>query len=212
MDGSSLEAEVERPIIRGDHRRSADADKRLLRPRRPVAHRPPAVKLLDAIKICTRNDNGLTIAGPRHHERERCDYTASGKCGFDMRKTVSGKGSAVLPHEDNICAIAAKLAPQLGLDIDVEIQHGSGDGSGHDHGKQRGGSASATQHGGAHQHSQKHGGMRRLCAARSHLPRGIRNAGAHSSPRKANTGSSPTALWIAAVLPANVTITAIARI
>src|SRR5260370_6239004 len=131
---------------------------------------------------------------------------------FHGRERVRGKGSAAIPHQNDVRAVVAELAPQLGLDIDVEIQHRRGDGGSHDHGKQGRSSASATEHSGPHQHPQKHGGMRRLLAVDGDLLRGIRDTTAHISPRKANTGSSSTALRIAAALPAKVTATAMARI
>src|SRR5258708_24040069 len=131
---------------------------------------------------------------------------------FHVLERVRGKGSAAIPQQNDVRAVVAELAPQLGLDIDVEIQHRRGDGGSHDHGKQGRSSASATEHSCPHQHPQKHGGMRRLRAVDGDLLRGIRDTTAHISPRKPNTGPSSTALRIAPALPAKVTATAMARI
>jgi hypothetical protein len=117
------------------------------------------IKLSNPLEIRTHNYNSLIVAGPRYDQRKRRNQTAAGKNRFRVRERVSRKGSAVPPYEDNVRAVIAELAPQLGLHVDVEIQHGSGNRGGHDHGKQCRSSPSATQHGGPYQHPKKHGRM-----------------------------------------------------
>src|SRR5712671_6909023 len=212
MNRASLKAEIERLIVRRYHPHGADSDQHLFRRRRPVTHRPPAIKLSHSLKIRPRNHNGLAVAGARHYERERRNHPTPGDHRLCLRNCVRGKGSAVPADQNDVRPIVAKLAPQFGLNVHVNIQHRRSDSCRHNHGEQCSRRASSPQHRRAQQHTHKHRSMRSVLPVGGYIWRGMRSSDVHSSPRKANTGSSPTALRIAAALPAKVTITAIISI
>src|SRR5437763_9297248 len=98
------------------------------------------------------------------------------------------------------------------MHIYIEDEHRGGNSRGHHQGEQRGRGATSTENGRANQHAQQHGAMGSVLAASGQIARLVRHGRAHNSPRNAKTGSSLTALRIAAALPPNVTITAMARI
>src|SRR5215472_14039155 len=177
-----------------------------------MANRPPPIQLLHAVEIRTRNHDRLTVTGPRHNQSKWSYHSASRQHSVDTRKRFSGKGSAILPHENDVGAVVAEFTLQLGLDIDIQIQHGCRHRRGDDHGKQSRSRPAPPQHCRSQKHAHKHRSMPSPSAAGRQIPRVMRHRRAHSSPRRANTGSMVTARRIAIALPAKVTITAIARI
>ena len=74
----------------------------------------------------------------------------------DCRQSIGRQVLSVLGDHNDVGAIFAKFAAQLGLDIHVEVEHGGGDRGSHHHGQQGRGSAATPQDGGAHQHAQEH--------------------------------------------------------
>ena len=124
----------------------------------------------------------------------------------------AGREVPSLPHHNNVRAIIAELSPQFRLHVDIKIQHCRCHGRRHHHCNQRCSRPSAPQHRRPHQHAHKHRRMRRLARLSATLWARLRQISVHNSPRSAYTGSRPTAFRIAAALPANVTIIAIARI
>src|SRR6185312_8384212 len=208
-NAAALKAEVEGLSRCAQNNGGMGANERIVGSLRPRGYRPPAaIQLLCLLEVRSSNDHRTSIRSAGNGVGKGNRYASAAQSRADGGQRIVGEALAVPGDHDDIGAVLAKLASQLGLNIHIKVEHRRGHGGRHDHSQQSRGCPPTAQDRGAPQHAQEHRSVGRGGAAPGDAA-GLRRA--QASPRRAYTGSNFTARRIATALPAKVTSTAIAR-
>ncbi len=148
---AALKAEIERLSRCADNAGGTGANQRIVGSFRPCGYRPPAaIQLLRLLEIRSGNDHRTPISSAGNGVSEGNRYASAAQNRSDGRQSIVGQALSVPGDHDDVGAVLAKLAAQLGLDIHVKVEHGGGHGGGDHHGQQSRSGAATPQNGGAH--------------------------------------------------------------
>ena len=113
------------------------ANQRIVGSFRPRSYRPPAaIQLLRLCEVRSGNDHRTPIGGAGNGVRKGNCYASAAQNRADGGQRIVRQALAVPGDYDDVGAVLAKFAAQLGLNIHVKVEHGGGHGGRHHHSQQ----------------------------------------------------------------------------